>query len=405
MMRPAGACASWKSGLTARLRFRLQLQRRRWCWRRRLRSVAAGLIAGGALSAPPVLGAFDAAPPGVRAAALSGAYGGLGSDPEALAWNPAGIGFALVPALRSTASRPFGLTDLEQHVFTCLWPWRGWSLGGGYSSMGRTDYYRESVLTVGLAHRWGREVAVALTVKALALDLRPTYGADWGCDMGAGLGWRPRPGLRFGLAGDNLRRSGIGRRTQVRPPRTWRVGIARQFDAGAWLAVDLVAKSDRPLDLRLGQEITLAGRLALRAGVRTAVTRGWPAVPTRYSLGGGVKLWRLRVDYAFVSHPQLGGTHHLGIGLDAGDPKESPAAGSGAPKVVMLSPARRVDLNRADVETLTTVPGIGPVLAARIVAYRNGHGPFTDIRELSRIPGITPEQVSRWSPCFEIAPR
>ena len=50
----------------------------------------------------------------------------------------------------------------------------------------------------------------------------------------------------------------------------------------------------------------------------------------------------------------------------------------------------KVDLNVADVATLDALPGIGPVLAQRIVDHREQHGPFPDVASLSDVPGIGP---------------
>ena len=52
--------------------------------------------------------------------------------------------------------------------------------------------------------------------------------------------------------------------------------------------------------------------------------------------------------------------------------------------------ARKVDLNNASVEELVRLPGIGEVLAGRIVAYREVHGRFTSIDELAAVSGIGP---------------
>jgi competence protein ComEA len=49
-----------------------------------------------------------------------------------------------------------------------------------------------------------------------------------------------------------------------------------------------------------------------------------------------------------------------------------------------------VDLNSADAAALETLPGIGPVLAQRVAAYRDAHGPFPDVEALSDVPGIGP---------------
>jgi competence protein ComEA len=49
-----------------------------------------------------------------------------------------------------------------------------------------------------------------------------------------------------------------------------------------------------------------------------------------------------------------------------------------------------IDLNAADVDELEALPGIGPTLAARIIAYRETNGPFASVDELADIAGITP---------------
>lgn len=47
-----------------------------------------------------------------------------------------------------------------------------------------------------------------------------------------------------------------------------------------------------------------------------------------------------------------------------------------------------VNINAASAESLSGLPGIGEVLAERIIAYREAHGPFTSVEELMRVEGI-----------------
>jgi competence protein ComEA len=50
--------------------------------------------------------------------------------------------------------------------------------------------------------------------------------------------------------------------------------------------------------------------------------------------------------------------------------------------------AQKVDLNRADAWLLEALPGVGETRAQAIIAYREEHGPFRDIYELTRVPGF-----------------
>ena len=51
----------------------------------------------------------------------------------------------------------------------------------------------------------------------------------------------------------------------------------------------------------------------------------------------------------------------------------------------------RVNLNSATVTDFDTLPGVGPVLASRIVAWRDQHHRFSSIDELQEVPGIGPK--------------
>lgn len=60
--------------------------------------------------------------------------------------------------------------------------------------------------------------------------------------------------------------------------------------------------------------------------------------------------------------------------------------------------AKLVNINTATSEQLQTLPGIGPVLAKRIIAYRREHGPFGSVAELINVSGIGEKKLeSIWN--------
>jgi competence protein ComEA len=66
------------------------------------------------------------------------------------------------------------------------------------------------------------------------------------------------------------------------------------------------------------------------------------------------------------------------------DPGAGPAGGAGAPG----GAAGPVNLNTATLAQLDTLPGVGPVLAQRIIDHRERHGAFRAVGDLRQVDGI-----------------
>ena len=73
-----------------------------------------------------------------------------------------------------------------------------------------------------------------------------------------------------------------------------------------------------------------------------------------------------------------------------------------APAPPPASPGAVLDLNRATVEELLALPGVGPVIAERIVALRASRGRFADVAELKEVPGVGSKSLERIAPLVRV---
>lgn len=76
------------------------------------------------------------------------------------------------------------------------------------------------------------------------------------------------------------------------------------------------------------------------------------------------------------------------------DPVDAEETTASAPAADDTTAEGRIDLNTANAEQLKTLPGIGDVLAERILAYREEHGKFSSIEELMNVKGIADGKFS-----------
>lgn len=144
--------------------------------------------------------------------------------------------------------------------------------------------------------------------------------------------------------------------------------------AGSGVIVDIVG------------QVTHPGVLHLPAGSRVidALTAAGGALPGAEV--AAVNLARVLVDGEQVRIPAPGEQA----------PPASVVAGTGGGTTGGSSAL--VNLNTADLAALDTLPGVGPVLAQRILDWRVAHGRFTSVDELAEVSGIGQRMLEQLRP-------
>lgn len=101
----------------------------------------------------------------------------------------------------------------------------------------------------------------------------------------------------------------------------------------------------------------------------------------------------LAAAFLFFSAGFCVGRQQTGRGIRVITKQPAAEASSSTEESTTTQPSAKLNLNTATVEELVALPGIGEVLAERIVAYRELHGSFSSIDELSQVEGIGENRV------------
>ena len=115
--------------------------------------------------------------------------------------------------------------------------------------------------------------------------------------------------------------------------------------------------------------------------------------PTRDADLARVNLARVVVDGEQVQVPAPGDPDPPVGTVTGGAATAGPGAGGSA-----AGPPVLVSVNTADLAGLDTLPGVGPVLAQRILDWRTQHGRFTSVEELGEVSGIGEKVLAQLRP-------
>jgi competence protein ComEA len=180
------------------------------------------------------------------------------------------------------------------------------------------------------------------------------------------------------------------------------VVVATLAGAGLWYARSLpkpIQVAETPgarvvASAAVSDTVAASGSMAPSAAATLVVdVAGWVRRPGVYEFPAGARVIdavdraggaRTGADLALLNlaAPLVDGQQIL-------VPRRGQPTGSGS-GTVGGGAAGLINVNSADATTLESLSGIGEVLAAAIVQYREEHGPFTTVDQLEDVPGIGP---------------
>ncbi len=255
-----------------------------------------------------VYAAFEEKPLTARSAGLGEAGAALAGDVSAVALNPAGLRFAQEKEFASGYTRLFNLPELTLQQFAVRWPTLRRGAWGLMARQFGSGPYQEQ--DVAFAQSCFLSSATAMGISLHRYSLRvERYGGMSGFGWDAGVLSRVHPRADIGASVQNVNGGGFLDSAEG-PLQSLRAGVAIRPAANAVTLIDLVKPGPGSLSWRAGQEIRLGRTLAFRFGVETE--------PGRLSLGMGLFLGWLKMDYAVLTHPDLPDQHHVTLSLSRG---------------------------------------------------------------------------------------
>ncbi len=286
---------------------------------RRLSLAAAAMI----LAPAALHAAFDPLGYGAAAKGMGGAYVAAAEDGTAAYWNPAGLALVEYPQMTAAMEDLYGLGLLRYAAAGYTHP----KVGGGTFSAhllhldttGEADFFNYAESTYLLAY--GRPLCEdCLSVGAGMRYYAATGGDARGSGVGFDLGllwrvWDQR--LRIGAAWQDANQPKIHWDTTANDvlPYTLRVGGLFRLTESTDLAAEWDKHHFEEAQWRFGgAQRLLRDLLTLRAGLH----RGGDQPEWGFSLGGGLRLKKFDLNYAWDNQDSLGDTQTVSVVLRFG---------------------------------------------------------------------------------------
>ncbi len=290
-------------------------------------AVVVSVMALGSAQANDAGYAFLKIAPGGRASAM-GAFTAVENEPQAISFNPAGLGITAKHEVAASHVELFENMRLEHVVFAHK------ALGGtmGYSllylnegTMEGRDINRnptgsftagEYAAQVNYAGKLGEDVGYGFAIKGLHSKIENESGTGFAVDVGVNA---RVAGVTIAASVLNFGKGPKLVSESSKLPTTLNAGLAWQAGKGPLLLADARQNiAETRFSAAIGAEQELYELFFIRGGyIYTSDNNKDPdsKVPRGLSAGFGLKMLGQRLDYAIVSLGELGYSHRITINL------------------------------------------------------------------------------------------
>jgi len=279
---------------------------------------------------------------GSRAEAMGGAYTAIANGPNALYYNPAGLGLSVNREIMLYHTQWFSNISVENLTFVYPFSSR-WSFGSGLSFLHMPTFDRyeidpatggpleagkfsayDMVFTAGLGIHVIDNIYLGSNLKIIREKLASVNATGFAADFGI-LATIPASGIRMGFAVQNLGSKIQYLATKSALPLTYRAGIAYQFQHGNnVIALDVIKPIDEAVQFLPGVEVGISENFSIRGGYQPTQHEA-----NGFSAGFGLQMPEgFKINYAYTPYGDLGDAHRAELIINIGGVATKTAASS-----------------------------------------------------------------------------
>lgn len=243
--------------------------------------------------------------PCARQAALSFSDYASSNNIFAIFYNPAGLsyfsnnyaGFSYIPS-------PFGLKELSTAYLSLVYPFKSGTFGAGVMIYG-FELYKETQFAFCYSKSLSNNFSIGITSIYKNLSIK-NYGTKGYFIFNAGSTVRLTDNFNLGFSIENFLRTSI-RKEDNQFPVILSSGIYYKPVEALNIFASIIKELNYNFSFRSGIEYELLNFLTLRIGTMNQ--------PEEFSGGFGFVYKFISLDYAALSHPDLGITHTFGLAI------------------------------------------------------------------------------------------